>query len=89
VEDSIISNCPEEALARARFCLARLYAEQSLHPEEAETLRKDAMDVLGKYRSDVVEDDLDGIMVMLDDLQPVSGGRFTGLSWLQSYQSRM
>ena len=89
MEDSIISNVPEEALARARFCLARLYSEQSLHPEEAEVLRKDAMDVLGKYRSVVAEDDLDAIMDMFDDLQPVSGRRFTGLTWLQSRQSSM
>lgn len=47
------------------------------------------MDVLRKYRSDLVdEEDVDGIMVLLDDLQPVSGGRFTGLSWLKSYHRR-
>lgn len=88
VEDSIISNASEEALARARFCLASLYMEQNLHAEEAASLRKEAMDILGRYHSGFNDDDVDGIMVLLDDLQPVSGGRFTVLSWLESYHRR-
>ncbi|KAK3318119.1 hypothetical protein B0H66DRAFT_516243 [Apodospora peruviana] len=84
VEDSSISNSPEEALARARFHLARLYMEQNLHQDEAVWLKKEALEVLEKYRPDL--SDTDDIMMLLDNLQPVSGGRFTSRVLLQNLQ---
>jgi len=84
VEESVISSCPEEALARARFHLARLYVEQDLQKDEAADLEREAIDVLKKYHSGPWNPD--DIIILLDDLQPVFDGRFTGLSLLQNLQ---
>jgi hypothetical protein len=86
IELAHISKWSEEALARSRFHLSRIYAEQGIQQEKAKKLEEQAITVLEKY---AIPDYLVGVedkMMLFDNLQPAAGGRFTGrglLSYIQ------
>ncbi|KAH8746034.1 hypothetical protein BGZ57DRAFT_777998 [Hyaloscypha finlandica] len=83
-----VAKWSEEALARNRFHLSRIYAVQGIRQEEARKLEEQAIIVLGKY---AVPDYLRGVedkMMLFDNLQPAVGGRFTSTGLLSYMQTR-
>lgn len=84
------SKWSEEALARTRFHLSRIYAEQGIQQEKAQKLEEQAITVLEKY-SNITPEYLIGVtdkMMLFDDLQPSAGGRFTNRALLSHMQKR-
>jgi hypothetical protein len=83
-----IAKWSEEALARNRFHLSRIYAEQGIRLEEAQKLEEQAIMILEKH---AVPDYLIGAedkMMLFDNLQPAAGGRFTSTGLLSYMQTR-
>jgi len=76
---------PEAAVARARFHLHQILTERGNTGAEATRLATEARAVLSRL---LPFDPLDGVMeedegALFDHLQPVFGGRFTGLTLIK------
>jgi hypothetical protein len=76
---------PEAAVARTEFHLSQIIKQRGKDTAEAEGLKTKARSVLSKL---LPYDPLDGVseedeIALFDHLQPVFGGRFTGLSLLK------
>lgn len=83
-----VAKWSEEALARNRFHLSRIYAEQGIRQDEAQKFEEQAIMVLKKH---TVPDYLIGVedkMMLFDNLQLTAGGRFTSIGLLSYMQSR-
>jgi hypothetical protein len=81
---------PDAAVARAKYHLSQVLVAkgEDKHVEEAEALAKEAKDVLSRL---LVYDPIRGVKeedtgALFDHLQPVFGGRWTGLSLLKYVQ---
>lgn len=76
---------PDAAVARTEFHLSQVIKQMGKDPAEAEGLVTKARSVLSRL---LPYDPLDGVeeedeLALFDHLQPVFGGRFTGLSLLK------
>lgn len=81
---------PDAAVARAKYHLSQVLVAkgEEKHVDEAEALAKEAKDVLSRL---LVYDPIRGVKeedtgALFDHLQPVFGGRWTGLSLLKYVQ---
>ena len=70
----------DEALARAKYRLALLYERQGIEPDRRAELRREALQVLNKYKQFITDwvAETGDERIMLDDLQPTDEGRFVG-----------
>ncbi|KAE9378878.1 hypothetical protein N431DRAFT_478014 [Stipitochalara longipes BDJ] len=84
-----LSKWSEEALARARYHLSKIYAEQAIKEEERQKLEEQATIVLRKYPTPKYLVDIEDKMMLFDDLQSAAAGRFTNRGLLAYMQNQV